>query len=256
MLPFFKKILTNSHLCAIIKLFQTEHFFKGRGKTMTTERKTALLRETALFAAMSAQTEKTLTALPTTGFETGAVIDTGLRLAVVLAGKVSIYGKDGKGSVLLNRVGPGEIFGAAGVFCDKMSAVTVPVASAKCELLLLDRETLESILQTDFSVACAYIGFLSEKIHFLNRKIASFTASRSDEALAEYLLRHADETGRVTVNRARLASILNVGRTTLYRAMDLLVARGAIRTVRGGIEILDRTMLSDRAGNAGERIKG
>ena len=216
------------------------------------ESKALILRKTDIFANMSDETEKTLTALDETAFSAGETIvdaddfDSFKGLGVLLSGKASVYGKGSDRPVLLNRLEEADVFGAATVFFSEKEAVSTVSAKTKCRILFIERETLETVMKNDFAVSSAYIAFLSEKICFLNRKIMGFTAKSADSALAGHLLRSADENGELAVNMSRVASTLGIGRTTLYRAVELLKADGAIAYDGKKMRILDREILEQR----------
>lgn len=239
-----------------MKVFQTVHFQKGGGEMLSTsekKRRADVLRRTEIFSHMSEQTEDALLSLADTEFSIGETIADGddfssfKGLGVLLSGKASIYGRDSGKRVLLNRIESGEIFGAATVFFSKKDAVSTVIAGTKCTVLFIERTVLESLIENDFAVASAYIAFLSERIYFLNRKIIGFTAKNADAAFAGYLLRNADENGALAVNMSRIASTLDIGRTTLYRAADALEAEGAIRRDGKQIAILDRELLEKKS---------
>jgi CRP-like cAMP-binding protein len=217
------------------------------------ESKALILRKTDIFANMSDETEKTLAALDETAFSAGETIvnaddfNSFKGLGVLLSGKAIVYGKGSDRPVLLNRLEEADVFGAATVFFSEKEAVSTVSAKTKCRILFIERETLETVMKNDFAVASAYISFLSEKICFLNRKIMGFTAKSADSALAGHLLRSADETGELAVNMSRVASTLGIGRTTLYRAVELLKADGAITYDGKKMRILDRELLAQRS---------
>ena len=217
------------------------------------ESKRDILRKTNVFGNMSAQTESVLDALEESVFSAGETIvdaenfDSFRGLGVLLSGKACVYGKGSNNSVLLNRLEQADIFGAATVFFSEREAVSTVFAKTKCRILFIERSVLETIIKNDFAVASAYIAFLSEKICFLNRKIISFTAKSADSALAGYLLRAADENGELSVNMSRIASVLSIGRTTLYRAASALQADGAISYNGKKMRILDREILEQRS---------
>ncbi|MBR6743941.1 MAG: Crp/Fnr family transcriptional regulator [Clostridia bacterium] len=208
-----------------------------------------VLRGTAVFAEMSAETEAVLGALEETSFSAGETIVDAENygsfrgLGVLLSGKACVYGKGSDKHILLNRLGASDVFGAATVFFSEREAVSTVCAQTKCRILFIERSVLETIIRNDFAVASAYIAFLSERIFFLNRKITGFTAKRADAALAGYLLRAADENGELSVNMSRIASSLDIGRTTLYRAVDMLKLEGAIAHDGKKMRILDRSLL-------------
>jgi len=65
---------------------------------------------------------------------------------------------------------------------------------------------------------------LSDKIRFLNRKIAFFTSGSTEKKLAGYILSLPIEnnTVKLDMNMSKLASSLDIGRASLYRAFESL----------------------------------
>lgn len=218
------------------------------------QRRLALLKGTAIFSHMSERTAEVLTSLESVSFLAGETMIDGddfssfRGLGILLSGKGSIYGKDSGNRVLMNRISRGDIFGAATVFFSEKEAVSTVTADTKCRVLFIERSLLENIMENDFAVASAYIAFLSERIYFLNRKIIAFTARNADAAFARYLLQNADENGRLSlVNMSRIASTLDLGRTTLYRAAETLETEGAIQRDGKQILILERAILEKKS---------
>ena len=224
----------------------------GDGMLSKKENNAEILRNTDIFASMSDETETILCALPETVFSAGETIvdaenfDSFRGLGVLLSGKACVYGKGRDKQVLLNRLSESDIFGAATVFFSEREAVSTVSAKTKCRILFIERNVLETVMKNDFAVASAYIAFLSEKICFLNRKISGFTAKSADSALAGYLLRAADENGELAVNMSRVASTLDIGRTTLYRAVEILKTEGAIAYDGKKMQILNREILEQK----------
>lgn len=217
------------------------------------KQRSLVLRKTEIFINMSANTEELLLGLTATDFSSGQTVASGddfdsfKGLGILLSGKAAIYGRNGGKRVLLNRISDSDVFGAATVFFPEREAVSTVVAMSKCHVLFIERSVLETIIENDFVVASAYIAFLSERIYFLNRKIIGFTAKNADAAFADYLLRAADENGELSVNMSRIASTLDIGRTTLYRAVDTLESEGAVVHDGKKIKILDRELLERKS---------
>lgn len=148
-------------------------------------------------------------------------------MGVVLSGRLTaVKGKD----LLLNTLGPGDCFGVAALFCPAEDYVTTVKAKEPSTLVFLDHSWLTGLFRRYPQTAVAYIAFLSQRIRFLNRKIDSFTAPTAQEALFRYLLETVRD-GKVEVagGYSQLARTLNVGRASLYRALDALEAEGRIR---------------------------
>ena len=86
-------------------------------------------------------------------------------------------------------------------------------------------------MHKDFRVAENYIRFLTDRIRFLNRKITALTDGQSDDRLRRYLLEHGSETGEVELpgSMKELAQMLHMGRSSLYRSLDVLLAEKTVR---------------------------
>ena len=114
-------------------------------------------------------------------------------------------------------------------------------AETRCRVLFLPQALLARLLTEDPAVAENYIVFLSERVRFLNEKIRSLTTPSTGETLRQYLLKNArpGEEGfalRLTAGYSALADTLNMGRASLYRALDEMEEKGLIR--REGKKIL------------------
>lgn len=191
-----------------------------------------LLSRCFLFADIPPEELPVVTAgLSAKRYPAGAVIysQTEFRKAmgVVLSGKLTaVKGKD----LLLNTLGPGDCFGVAALFCPAEDYVTTVKAKEASTLVFLGHDWLTGLFGRYPQAAVAYIAFLSQRIRFLNRKIDSFTAPTAQEALYRYLLETArDGKAEISGGYSQLARTLNVGRASLYRALDALEEEGRIR---------------------------
>ena len=81
----------------------------------------------------------------------------------------------------------------------------------------------------------AYLQFLAERVQFLNAKIRSFTAGSTERRLALWLAEHAQNGAIRTPSLSMLAETLDIGRASLYRALDKMELEGLI--TRNGREI-------------------
>ena len=171
-------------------------------------------------------------------FTDGAVIpaatETGRRLGIVLSGVVSVMGA---GDVPLNRIGAGGTFGAAALFSDKEGAPTRLVAKKPVTVYFLTEAETER-LTDDPRIRRSLLAFLCDRIRFLNRKVATFSAQDAKTKLS-MALSEREKCGVVVVEGglAQLARSLDLGRASLYRALDSLEKEGAIRRRGKIIEI-------------------
>lgn len=150
-------------------------------------------------------------------------------LGILLSGVIQVT----KGALVVNQLGPGELFGAAALFSGEEDYETTLTARDCCRVVFLPQELVSSGLAAHPGLAMNYIYYLSGRIHFLNRKLDGLLAPGAAEKLMRYLL--SQTGGRVECSATELSLRLDVGRASLYRAFAELEERGAI--VRRGKEI-------------------
>ena len=165
-----------------------------------------------------------------TVFAAGEVIgspETGAHphLIVILSGKASVSTPDAGHNVLLRFLGRGDLFGIANLFSGEPFVSTVQ-AVADCSCVFFSEEAVRRLLDDNSRFRENYIGYLSGRIRFLNRKIGYLTAGSAERRLALYLagLGHGEVT--LTESISSLSELLNLGRASLYRAFDQLTADG------------------------------
>ena len=156
-------------------------------------------------------------------------------LGVVLTGKLRILSADTQNPVVLRAVGARHVFGAASLFLEESPPVSRLLAQSKCTLFYLARNAVRTLLHKDHAFMDAYLRFLAERVQFLNAKIRSFTAGSTERRLALWLAEHAENGALRAVSLSTLAGILDIGRASLYRALDKMEAEGLI--TRNGREI-------------------
>ena len=150
-------------------------------------------------------------------------------LCLILSGNVRVSGAAKEKTLVLNTLGSGDFFGVASLF-GETCGVTVLTAMKPADVIFFSQEIVEALLKMDYTFARNYICFLTQKIGFLNRKIAAFTAGSAEKKLARYLLSLSDERGMVKVPMpmTKLAGALNLGRASLYRAFGYLEESGLL----------------------------
>ncbi len=157
-------------------------------------------------------------------------------LAMILQGHVRVF----QGRVPMNDLVEGDVFGAAALFCTNEEFPSTIVAESACRVMYIPQETVVLWMKEVPQVAENYVGFLSDRIRFLNRRLATLTAGQADGKLWRYLLANRDAEGvvYVTDGMTALADRLDMGRSSLYRSLDALVLAGRIRRERKKIYIL------------------
>ena len=203
----------------------------------------AAVTDSLLFRGVKPETAALAASACTEVFRKGREIPAG-SLGLVLSGTVRAEGAVQEKSPILNTFRPGDWFGMASLFGASCGDTRLRAAS-DCRLLLLDQATLEALIRSDGTFACNYAAFLTEKIRFLNRKIAAFTAGTAEKTLLRYLLSLPAVGNTVTVpmSYTRLAESLCIARSSLYRALDALEARGLMARRDDAITLTDREEL-------------
>ncbi|MBO5898651.1 MAG: Crp/Fnr family transcriptional regulator [Clostridia bacterium] len=160
-------------------------------------------------------------------------------LCVLLQGRAKVYANapDTVEAALLRTMDAGAIFGVHCIFGNDMTPQSRIVAQKPCCVLLVPSSLWEEILAAHPATMANYVRFLTQRIQFLNRKIRYLTAGSAERRLALYLLSEITEDGvptRIDLSAVSLADLLDLGRASLYRAMDRLTEDGFL--IRDGHE--------------------
>jgi CRP-like cAMP-binding protein len=123
------------------------------------------------------------------------------------------------------------------------------VAASACEIACIPAALWEEILYKNAVIMQRYVRFLTERIAFLNRKICYLTAGSTEQKLATYLSHTLPKDGTyvpLPLPAANLADLLDIGRASLYRAINKLTEDGFI-SHRGKEYALCQTFSSNDA---------
>ncbi|MBQ8358255.1 MAG: Crp/Fnr family transcriptional regulator [Clostridia bacterium] len=161
-------------------------------------------------------------------------------LGVLLEGKAEIRSADSEKTVILRELNAPGVFGAASLFCEEDDPMSQIEAKVPCTVLFLGIEAVQTLLVWDGAFRNAYLGFLAKRVRFLNQKIRCFTAGSAERRLALWLTSEEGRTVTVNTTLTALAETLDIGRASLYRALDKLEAEGLIRHEGRKITVLSQ----------------
>ena len=175
----------------------------------------------------------------TVDFEDGDIIlsqeITSHKAGIFLSGEAVATTADDSKNALLRFFGAGDLFGIANLFTNENYVSSIK-AKKKCRVFFFTEEAIRELLETDKTFLYNYLGFLSGRICYLNRKIRYLTAGSAERRLALYLSSFQKETVELDASLSSLSELLDIGRASLYRAFDTLIADGYIekngRTIR------------------------
>ena len=166
---------------------------------------------------------------------------------MILDGKAGVYSADGGTKVLLKTVSEGAIFGIATLYARETPFPTRICAQKHCEVLFIAPDAVRSLIENDKKVMRAFMSLLSNKIVYLNKKINSVTAGSAERKLSVFLADNAVNGVYVQQTSASaLASMLDIGRASLYRAFDKLENDGFIERNQKTIILKDETGMLKR----------
>jgi len=136
----------------------------------------------------------------------------------------------------------GGILGVASVFTEKRKTLSEIRAIKDSTVLFISHEKMQGLVSTSKAFAESYIRLLTSKIQFLNNRVKAYTSGSAEARLAFHLLSlDESKSGRVEVgvSKTDLADMLDIGRASLYRALDTLTEKGIIEYRKSEIIILD-----------------
>ena len=167
-------------------------------------------------------------------------------VGVILSGSARVHSADGERSVLLRRLAVGDVFGIASLF-EKSAIPNISTINADkpCRVLFIDESCISFLLENDKDFMYSYINFLSGRIRFLNMKIMFYTSGSAERRLALYLDSFKTDTVTPDMPMNALSELLDIGRASLYRAIDSLVSDGFIKRDGDSILIIDRDKMLD-----------
>lgn len=166
-------------------------------------------------------------------------------IGILMSGSAKVYSADGDRNVLLRRLEAEGMFGVASLFSRDNADVSIIIAGKNCRVLFISSAAISKLLETDKNFMYAYIEFLSGRIRFLNRKIAFYTSGSAERRLALYLSSFESENVTVDLHMNSLSELLDIGRASLYRAIDKLVAENFIKRDGDNFTLVNRQAMLD-----------
>lgn len=198
------------------------------------------LSNCAIFSTISEETvtaisesEKYETATFEKGYDIFSPDNYRKSLAVILKGSATVSKRTAKGTLYMSTLNESDIFGMSNIFYDEDTFPTCVTAKEDVRVLFITKEQLLTLFAKYPDILDKYMCLLSKKIHFLNEKIESFSASDASQALKDYLLKTANRIGSNTfslpVSCSTLSNLLGIGRTSLYRSFEELTKEGFLK---------------------------
>ena len=162
---------------------------------------------------------------------------------MILSGSAQVK----KGRVAISTLQRGDIFGAVSLFSDEPNPATSITARVECCAIFFSKDDIERLISENPDTAIGLASYLSNRIRFLTRRIESLTAGDCESKLLSFIL-DREENGVAEIQScADLARKLDVGRASLYRALENLEAAGNIRREGKKIYITEKNGVFSQA---------
>lgn len=162
-------------------------------------------------------------------------------VGIILDGKAHVHPFGADEKTLLKTMHKGDIFGIANLYAEDYRFPSVIISEKHTKVLFIDGDAFKRFIENDPAALKYYLRFLSQKIVYLNKKISTFTAGSAECKLALYIAENSDgKTFHSSLPMSDLAKTLGLGRASLYRALDKLIASNLINRDGMDIHITDK----------------
>jgi CRP-like cAMP-binding protein len=212
-----------------------------------------LLQINPLFAGLGTEAIQKLAALCQTRMLTAGETlfmkgDEGDALYGLRRGQIQIETntEDGE-SLILNVLGPGDLFGEIALF-DGQARTANAVAAEATELFVLRRSDFIRCLESDVRLAVKVIELLCQRIRWISDRMEETALLPFSVRLARRLLVLSEDFGAdIAISQERLGTYVGAARETVNRQLQVWRRAGLIDLKRGRILVLDQDGLSNAA---------
>ncbi|HTT79292.1 MAG TPA: Crp/Fnr family transcriptional regulator [Stellaceae bacterium] len=178
--------------------------------------------------------------------------DPGSGMMAVLRGRVTISAPSADGrQVVLSTMHEGDVFGEIALL-DGKERTADAIAAADCELLVVPRHSLLSLLDRHPEVCIEFLIVLCERLRHTNEQVEDLAFLELEARLAKALLRlegensrgARDRTAGLKISQRALGEIVGSSRESVNKHLQDWKRSGIITIERGSIVIRDREALA------------
>lgn len=145
----------------------------------------------------------------------------------------------GNSKAVLNRFESGAVFGAAALFSADDHYVSQVIAVSDCTVVFITETELKNAIFQYPELAFNMIAFLSDRIRFLNGKLAILNQDNATGKVYAYILDHCDNDGLTgKLSLTQMGKDLSLGRTSIYRVLGDLEQNNMIKRKGKQIQVI------------------
>ena len=163
------------------------------------------------------------------------------RLGIIVNGEcfINSINKDNS-RVPIRKIQALDPFGITAVFSCEDEFPTEIVALKETRVAFIDKLSLIGMIEVSPVIALNVITFLTDRISFLNKRIAELSSGDCENKLSRFLYDQYKKNLECDIdfNCKKTAELLNIGRASLYRSIKKLCEAEIILYENGKIKIL------------------
>lgn len=141
----------------------------------------------------------------------------------------------------------GDLMGEASFF-DVCPRVSSAVAVTECEIVSVDRKTLDLTFQKHPELALPMLQYLARTVRMLSHHVDEATFLPASQRLARHLITETQEGVPFSCTHEELGFAIGTSRVTISRLLASFSRRGLLRTGYGFVTVLNRAGLEQECG--------
>lgn len=171
----------------------------------------------------------------------------------LIDGQVKITQRSGDGrNVTMRYIGPGEVFGAMGVFAGG-SYLANAVAVSDCVEIRWPAQAVTELMQSHPNIALNALSMVARRLQAMQTRTHELVVEPAEQRIARALLRLARQAGRASprgiaigfpLSRRDLAEITGATHFTVSRALSEWQKLGIVESARKSVVVLDPEKLA------------
>lgn len=163
------------------------------------------------------------------------------KIGFVISGECAVYKSREKKDILLQTLRANDSFGILTLFTED-EYPTIIVAKKPSTVVFISKNDFINLIHASSKIALNVISFLSNKVSFLNKKIATLSGATVEEKVDNYLQIQYKSCGdEFYFNAAVVAGQINIGRASLYRILRKLEENQIIELKNKTIKITKKS---------------
>ena len=145
---------------------------------------------------------------------------------------------------VINILSPGDSFGILSVFSDDNFPTEI-YATVNSTVLFFSKAQINDFVNSYSQISANIITFLAERVNFLNRKIATFSAKSVESKLASFIVDECERqsSDTIIINAKKTSEEIGAGRASVYRALSSLQDSGLIIFTNKQIQVINKKEL-------------